>query len=160
MLARGPPAFPGRRCHARLLCGEVGSCRGGSPCPPAFSGIAQATPGRPVALHPMAAATAAFPRDRWSEDLKQGLEREIKELDKQVREVRRAAALAQAPEAKLQAQKSIKALEKTRNTKRRELLDAQDAIDVKRDELIEGIERQLRQTTHIRSLFTVRWGVQ
>ena len=108
----------------------------------------------------MAAATAAFPRDRWSEDLKQGLEREIKELDKQVREVRRAAALAQAPEAKLQAQKSIEALEKTRNTKRRELSDAQDAIDVKRDELIEGIEKQLRQTTHIRSLFTVRWGVQ
>ena len=32
--------------------------------------------------------------DRWSEDLKQGLEREIKEIDKQIREARKVAALA------------------------------------------------------------------
>jgi len=69
--------------------------------------------------------------------------------------VRRAAALAQALEAKLQAQKSIKALEKTRNTKRRELFDAQDAIDVKRDELIEGIERQLKNASNVQNQFTI-----
>jgi adenine-specific DNA-methyltransferase len=31
--------------------------------------------------------------DRWSDDLKQGLEREIKEIDKQIREARKTAAL-------------------------------------------------------------------
>ena len=37
-----------------------------------------------------------FKLDRWSEDLKQGLEREIKEIDKQIREARKTAALAQS----------------------------------------------------------------
>ncbi len=97
--------------------------------------------------------------DRWSEDLKQGLEREIKEIDKQIRESRITAALAQSLQDKLAAQKVIKALEKTRNTKRRELLDAQDAIDAKREELIENIEKQLKQRRSVQTLFAIRWKV-
>jgi len=97
--------------------------------------------------------------DRWSEDLKQGLEREIKEIDKQIREARKVAALAQSLRDKLTAQKNIKALEKTRSTKRRELFDAQDAIDAQREKLIEGIERQLKQRRSVRALFCIRWEV-
>jgi len=95
--------------------------------------------------------------DRWSDDLKQGLEREIKELDKQIREVRRQAALAGSLHDKLEAQKSLKALESSRNRKRRELFDAQDAIDARRDELIARIEKQLRQRHTLRPLFVFRW---
>ncbi len=95
--------------------------------------------------------------DRWSDDLKQGLEREIKELDKQIREARRMAALAGSLHDKLEAQKSLKTLEATRNRKRRELFDAQDAIDVQRDELIARIEKQLRQRQTLELLFAFRW---
>jgi len=95
--------------------------------------------------------------DRWSDDLKLGLEREIKELDKQIREARRGAALAGSLHDKLEAQKSLKALETTRNRMRRELFDAQDAIDIQRDELIGRIEKQLRQRHALKSLFAVRW---
>jgi len=98
--------------------------------------------------------------DRWSEDLKQGLEREIKEIDKQIREARKTAALVQSLEDKLAAQKVIKALEKTRNTKRRELFDAQDAIDAQREELIEKIEKQLKQRRNVQVLFAIRWEVK
>jgi len=98
--------------------------------------------------------------DRWSEDLKQGLEREIKEIDKQIREARKTAALAQSLQDKLAAQKVIKALEKTRNTKRRELFDAQDAIDAQREELIKNIEKQLKQRRSVQVLFSVRWEVK
>ncbi len=95
--------------------------------------------------------------DRWSEDLKQGLEREIKEIDQQIREARRTAALAQSLQDKLAEQKVIKALEKTRNTKRRELFDAQDAIDAQREELIVNIETQLKQRRSVQTLFCIRW---
>lgn len=95
--------------------------------------------------------------DRWSDDLKQGLEREIKEIDKQIREARRVSALAGSLHDKLEAQKSQKALEGTRNRKRRELFDAQDAIDGQRDELIGRIEKQLRQRHAIKPLFAFRW---
>ncbi|MFQ5779159.1 MAG: SNF2-related protein [Nitrospiria bacterium] len=97
--------------------------------------------------------------DRWSEDLKQGLEREIKEIDKQIREARKTAALAQSLQDKLAAQKVIKALEKTRSAKRRELFGAQDAIDVQREELIVNIEKQLKQQRNVQTLFCIRWSL-
>ena len=60
----------------------------------------------------------------------------MRDLDKQLREIRRAAALANSLQQKLDAQKALKGLEATRNRKRRELFDAQDAIDAQREELI------------------------
>ena len=98
--------------------------------------------------------------DRWSEDLKQGLERELKDLDKEIRETRKVSALAQSLQDKLEAQKSIKAIEKIRNQKRRELFDSQDAIDAQREELIVGIEKQLKQERSILPLFTIRWMIR
>ena len=97
--------------------------------------------------------------DRWSEDLKLSLEHEIKELDKQIRELRRSAALAQSLQDKLTHQKQLRELERRRNTKRRELFDAQDAIDKQREELIGKIEKQLTHTNEVRTLFAIRWRV-
>ncbi len=97
--------------------------------------------------------------DRWSEDLKLSLEHEIKELDKQIRELRRTAALAQSLEDKLAYQKQLRDIERRRSRKRRELFDAQDAIDSQREELIGKIEKQLRQRQAVQQLFVVRWKV-
>jgi adenine-specific DNA-methyltransferase len=98
--------------------------------------------------------------DRWSEDLKISLEQEIKDLDKQIRELRRSAALAQGLQDKLAHQRQTRDLERKRNDKRKELFEAQDAIDSQREELIVKIEKQLQHTTEIKSLFTIRWRVE
>lgn len=95
--------------------------------------------------------------DRWAEDLKFGLEKEIKDLDKEMKEIRRASALAQALADKLEAQKTLKGLDEKRKKKRRDLFDAQDAIDQRRDDLIKEIEKQLEQKVSIQPLFTIRW---
>ncbi len=79
-------------------------------------------------------------------------------MDKQIREARKTAALAQSLQDKLAEQKTIKALEKTRNTKRRELFDAQNAIDAQSEELIKNIEEQLKQRRSVRTLFATRWS--
>ena len=98
--------------------------------------------------------------DGWAEDLKVGLEREIKEIDRQIKEVRRATTGAVALEEKLAGQKQIKSLEATRSTKRRSLFDAQDEIDRQRAQLIEHIEAKLEHKAQVSELFTIHWQLQ
>lgn len=93
----------------------------------------------------------------WSDDLKLGLEREIKEIDRQIKEARRAATAALTLEEKLAGQKKIKALETQRNEKRRSLFDAQDKVDKQREDIIASIEGILAQQVTLTQLFTVHW---
>jgi len=95
--------------------------------------------------------------DRWAEDVKFALERELRELDTLIKSAKKTSKSAVALAEKLEAQKQIKTLEARRNTKRRQLFDAQDDVDKKRAELIEDIERQLQTKTSIEPVFTLRW---
>ena len=98
--------------------------------------------------------------DGWADDLKVGLEREIKEIDRLIKEARRAATTALTLEEKLAGQKQIKTLEATRNQKRRSLFDAQDQIDRQRAELIAQIESKLEQKVEVAPLFSIRWRLE
>jgi len=98
--------------------------------------------------------------DGWADDLKLGLEREIKELDREIKETRRSAMAALTLEEKLAGQKQIKALESQRSQKRRSLFDAQDEIDRSREQLIGEIEGKLQQLISRQLLFSLRWRLQ
>lgn len=102
-------------------------------------------------------AAEADKLDGWADDLKAGLEREIKEIDRQIKEVRRATSTVLTLEEKLAGQKQIKALESQRNQKRRSLFEAQDEVDRQRDELIAQIEGKLLQREELSLLFMIRW---
>ncbi len=95
--------------------------------------------------------------DGWADDLKVALERDIKDLDRQIKEVKRAATLALTLEEKLAGQKQVKALEAQRNSQRKSLFEAQDAIDLKRGELITAIEAKLEQRTTSTHVLSLRW---
>jgi len=97
--------------------------------------------------------------DGWADDLKVGLEREIKEIDRQIKEARRTAVTALTLEEKLSGQKLIKSLEAHRNLKRRSLFDAQDQVDKQREELISVIEGKMNQSIRSDQLFSIRWAI-
>jgi len=97
--------------------------------------------------------------DRWADDLKFGLEREIRELDKDLREARSDTSQAVTLTDKLAAQKALKNLEAKRNKMRRDLYDQQDAIDAQRNDLIAEIEKQLKQRHSLLPLFRLRWRI-
>ena len=97
--------------------------------------------------------------DGWADDLKVGLEREIKEIDRQIKEARRVAVTALTLEEKLSGQKQIKSLETHRNLKRRSLFDAQDQVDKQREELISVIEGKMNQSIRSDQLFLIRWTI-
>ena len=98
--------------------------------------------------------------DGWADDLKVGLERELKDLERQIKEARRVATVALTLEEKLAGQKAVKALEAERSNKRRSLFDAQDRIDAQRADLIAQIEGKLDQKVGLDSLFTIRWRLE
>jgi hypothetical protein len=83
--------------------------------------------------------------DGWADDLKIGLEREIKKFDRQIKETRRASITALTLEEKLESQKQIKAIE------------AQHAIDWQRGVLIDKVEGKLMQETRLEPLSHLAW---
>lgn len=95
----------------------------------------------------------------WADDMKLGLEREIKELDRKIKEARKTATTALTLEEKLVGQKKIKALESQRNEKRKLLFEAQDQVDSQREKLIEQIEGKLTQAVQSSRLFLIRWSL-
>jgi len=95
--------------------------------------------------------------DRWSEDLKLGLEQEIKDLDKEIRDTKRASSSAASLADKLVHQRTIKTLQTTRNQKRKDLFVAQDEVETRRDGLIAGIEARMAQGQQHTEVFKIRW---
>lgn len=97
--------------------------------------------------------------DRWSEDLKFGLEQEIKDLDQQIRDAKRASAAAATLEDKLVHQRALKSFQATRNQKRKDLFVAQDEVEDKRDALIASIEARMTKGQKEDLLFRIRWSL-
>jgi hypothetical protein len=98
--------------------------------------------------------------DAWADDLKLGLEQEIKEIDREIKEVRRTAATSPTLEEKLSWQKKQRELEGKRSKLRRELFARQDEVEAQRNELISQLEVQLQQQVEERTLFTVEWELK
>jgi adenine-specific DNA-methyltransferase len=134
--------------------------------PPDFDAVlaAQLVERRGVIRHDISGRNARFfeteaaKLEGWADDLKVGLERDLKELDRQIKEARRAATVGATLEEKLAGQKALKALEAERSAKRRTLFEAQDKIDAQRAELIAQIEGKLEQHVRSKPLFTIRWS--
>ena len=93
-----------------------------------------------------------------SEDLKLGLEREIKKLDREISAEQREARKAKGLQEKLDAQKALRVLEGRRDAKRRQYFEEQDRIKADQDALIQGLERQLEEKkVVVDSVLTLRW---
>jgi hypothetical protein len=96
----------------------------------------------------------------WADDVKLGLEREISDLDAEIKLRKSEARKMSRLEEKVEAQRLVKDLEKRRSEKRRNLFDAQDEIDAKKDKLFDEVEMTLSQKgIKEETLFTIRWKI-
>lgn len=98
--------------------------------------------------------------DAWADDLKNAMEQAIRDLDGEIRRVRREAKIAPTLDEKLVLQKEQRTLEKERTKQRRALYDEQDAVDERREAMIEQLEDQLGQETEVKELFKIQWSVK
>ncbi len=88
-----------------------------------------------------------------------GLENEVKELDREIKDVRRTATVAATLEEKLHWQKNQRGLEDKRNQLRRKIFDRQDEIDTQRSRLIDELEVRLMSSATARKVFTIEWSL-
>ena len=98
--------------------------------------------------------------DKWAEDMKLSLEREIKDLDAEIRLRKAEARKLSDLESKVQERRHVKELEKQRDDKRRHLFEAQDQIEGKKDGLLEEVEARMKQQREEKTLFTIRWTLK
>ena len=97
--------------------------------------------------------------DTWAGDMKVALEREIKDLDAEIK-LRKSNAkkLAHLAE-KVAEHRIIKDLESKRAEKRQNLYEAQDEVDARKETLLTKVERMLEQKIEQTELFTIKWRV-
>jgi len=96
--------------------------------------------------------------DRWADDLKAGLELELKQLERDIKEADRQSKQLISLQEKLEFQKKKAAFEKRRSQKRHELFTSQDQVDRRREELISQLEKQLQASTHeVTEVFKIEW---
>ena len=106
--------------------------------------------------------------DSWADDMKLALEREISDLDQEIRLRKSEAKKLRKSEAKkisrleekVKAQRIIKDLERKRIEKRRNLYIAQDEIDEKKEALLIKIEKMLKQKVERTCLFMIKWKLR
>ncbi|MBQ8064862.1 MAG: DEAD/DEAH box helicase family protein [Prevotella sp.] len=96
----------------------------------------------------------------WADDVKIGLEREISDLDAEIKLRKAEARKLSRLEEKIEAQRQVKDLEKCRSEKRRSLFEAQDEVDAQKEKLFDEVEQTLRQKKATEeTLFTIRWRI-
>lgn len=95
--------------------------------------------------------------DQWADDMKISLDREIKDLDAEIKLRKAEAKKMLNLDSKVKAQRQIKELEKKRSEKRQTLFVAQDQIDDKKESLLTNIEKMLSQKIDQKELFTFKW---
>ena len=83
--------------------------------------------------------------DNWAEDVKAGLEKELRDLDAEIKLRKSESKKTSRLDEKVRLQRLIKDLEKRRSEKRLNLYQAQDDVDSKKEELLSKVEAMLAQ---------------
>ncbi|MFA5059529.1 MAG: SNF2-related protein [Candidatus Omnitrophota bacterium] len=97
--------------------------------------------------------------DKWAEDKRNSLKLSLKDLDDEIKELKKTAKQAQSLPDKLAAQKKVKALEKKRDEAWREYDVTGRKVEEDKDNLIESIEKKLTAKETLAEVFTIRWKV-
>jgi ERCC4-related helicase len=95
--------------------------------------------------------------DNWGEDRRNSLKVVLKELDQQIKEIKKQARLAPNLPDKLKLEKERKKLEAERDTAWKEYDGAAKEIEQNKDQLIDKVEKRLKQNLKDEQLFNFKW---
>lgn len=97
--------------------------------------------------------------DNWAEDVKGGLEKELRDIDAEIKLRKSESKKTSRLDEKVRLQRLIKDLEKRRSEKRLNLFQAQDEVDEKKETLLAKVEAMLAQKIKQTKLITFHWRI-
>ena len=97
--------------------------------------------------------------DQWADDLKNDLEREIKDLDKEIKALKKLNRETSALQEKLALGRQQKEKEDLRRQKRARLFDEQDEISRRKDHILDDLQQRLQNNVTEQEIFTIGWKV-
>ena len=95
--------------------------------------------------------------DKWGEDKRNSLKIMLKELDDQIKELKKQVRLAPNLPEKLKLEKDKRKLETERDEAWKEYDNAAKEIEKNKDKLIDDIEKKLKQSLIQSELFFIKW---
>ncbi len=98
--------------------------------------------------------------DRWGEDKRDSLKATLRDLEVQIKDIKRQARLAPNLPEKLKLERERKQLETKRDEAWREYENAAKEIEAGKDILIGETESKLKQNVNEQKLFVIRWQVR
>jgi hypothetical protein len=98
--------------------------------------------------------------EKWADDMVLSAEKALSDTKEQIKVLRRQARQAVTLEEQRTIQQQLQKLEKQQRRQRQDIFKAEDEIIVKRDDLINQLERRLVQRTETNPLFVIRWAVK
>jgi SNF2-related domain/Helicase conserved C-terminal domain len=98
--------------------------------------------------------------EKWADDMVLSAEKALLDTKEQIKALRRQSRQAVTLEEQHAILEKIQKLERQQRRQRQEIFAVEDEIMVKRDALIESLEKRLAQQTQTETLFTIRWTVQ
>lgn len=97
--------------------------------------------------------------DKWGEDKRSSLKITLKELDDQIKDLKKQARIAPNLPEKLNIEKDKRKLESERDEAWKEYDYAAKEIEKSKDKLIDEIERKLKQNLQQNELFFIKWNM-
>ncbi|MCZ7607819.1 MAG: DEAD/DEAH box helicase [Planctomycetota bacterium] len=97
--------------------------------------------------------------ERWADDMVLAAEKALLDTKEQIKVLRRQARQAVTLQEQHEIQEKIQKLERQQRRQRQDIFKVEDEIMLKRDQLIDQLEKRLVQKTQAETLFTIRWAV-
>ena len=100
--------------------------------------------------------------DEWSEDLKNNLQAEIKDIEKLIKEKKKEFdnSIDLDLTQMLDRKEELNKLKRLRDKKRRELYDEEDKVDEENDRLQAQMRSRVKGSTQVKQLFTIRFDIR
>lgn len=97
--------------------------------------------------------------DHWADDKRKGLKFNLKDLDTQIKDLKRQIRGSKNLPEKLAFQRKAQKLEKKRDDAWREYDEQAREVEKKKDSLLDIIEQKLRMNTTEQHVFSIKWSL-